>query len=175
MLSTLFLEKKKTTFLETGDGLEGYVQLAGTGSWVLTRRGRETKMVRLPAFPRVDKTARHFVVSATEGVETVVGPSVLAPPTGQLLPLGAEARSEMVWSVESGWPADSGRGSTGERKFVLLEGVGWVQLDEDSGAGGSRLREVGSDDSPSPPPSAADGSLGGGREEYQQQNGGSAR
>lgn len=65
------------------------------------------------------------MVSAPEGVETVVGPSYLAPPTGQLLPSGTEGSSEMVWSLE-GWPGDRG---AGDRKFVLLEGMGWVQLD----------------------------------------------
>ncbi|CAN0523761.1 unnamed protein product, partial [Ectocarpus sp. 8 AP-2014] len=60
---------------------------------------------------------RHFVVSAPGGVETVVGPSPSAPRTGQLLPLGAEGSSEMVWSVK-GWPGDRGMG---DRRFVLLE------------------------------------------------------
>lgn len=115
-------------------------------------------MIRLPAFPNVDKTPRRFVVSAPEGVETVVGPSYLAPPTGQLLPFGTEGSSEMVWSVE-GWPGDRG---TGDRKFVLLEGMGWVQLD--AGREGL-LQEVHA--SPTLPSSS-------GGEEHEQQENGSA-
>lgn len=152
----------QATFLETGDGLEGFVQLAGTGSWVSSRRGQKNGMIRLPAFPHVDKTPRKFVVSARDGVQTVVGPSYLAPPTGQLLPFGTEGRSEMVWSVE-GWPGDRG---TGDIKFVLLEGMGWVQLD----AGGEGLlQEVNADAAPQlpSPPGAADG----GEEQKRQENG----
>eukprot|EP00903_Cladosiphon_okamuranus_P021614 g19873.t1 len=152
------------TFLETGDGLEGFVQLAGTGSWVSSRRGQKNSMIRLPAFPHVDKTPRRFVVSAPDGVKTVVGPSYLAPPTGQLLPLGTEGSSEMVWSVE-GWPGDRG---AGDRKFVLLEGMGWVQLD----AGGEgQLQEVGADGGP-PLPSPSGVGVG---EEHHRQENGSAR
>ena len=128
-------------------------------------------MIRLPAFPHVDKTPRKFVVSASDGVQTVVGPSYLAPPTGQLLPFGTEGRSEMVWSVE-GWPGDRG---TGDRKFVLLEGMGWVQLD----AGGEGLlQEVDADagaapplPSPSPSGAAVGGSDGVGEEQKRQENG----
>ncbi|CAM9195150.1 unnamed protein product [Ectocarpus fasciculatus] len=157
------------TFLETGDGLEGFVQLAGTGSWVLSRRGQDTKMVRLPAFPRVDKTPRRFVVSAPGGVETVVGPSPSAPRTGQLLPLGAEGSSEMVWSVK-GWPGDRGMG---DRRFVLLEGMGWVQLDAGTEQEGGPLREIGT---PPPPlqPSPLDGAREGSVDDQQQENGSSS-
>ncbi|CAM9490631.1 unnamed protein product, partial [Laminaria digitata] len=88
------------TFLETGDGIEDYVQLAGTGSWVLSRRGQEAKMMRLPAFPQVHKAPRRFVVSAPEGVETIVGPSCEAQCTGHVLPLGTEGYSDTVWSVK---------------------------------------------------------------------------
>ncbi|CBN80124.1 hypothetical protein Esi_0031_0133 [Ectocarpus siliculosus] len=152
------------TFLETGDGLEGFVQLAGTGSWVLSRRGQDTKMVRLPAFPRVDKTPRRFVVSAPGGVETVVGPSPSAPRTGQLLPLGAEGSSEMVWSVK-GWPGDRG---VGDRRFVLLEGMGWVQLDAGTEQEGGPLREIGAPPPP-PQPSPFDGTREGAVDEQRQQ------
>lgn len=142
------LPRTQATFLETGSGEEGFVQLAGTGSWVVSRRGQEAKMVRLPAFPAVDKTPRKFVVSATDGVETIVGPSSSAPRTGHVLPLGTEGRSEMMWSVE-GWPKDRGMGDT---RFVLLEEMGWVQLkgttvgavEGSNGAGvsGDVLREI---------------------------------
>lgn len=138
---------RQATFLETGRGDEGFVQLAGTGSWVLARRGQDTQMVRLPAFPRVDKTPRRFVVSAPDGVATIVGPSSAAPRTGHVLPLGTEGRSEMVWSVE-GWPGDRRMGDT---KFVLLEGMGWVQLDTGSE---ENLREA--DAPPRLPPSSGE-------------------
>lgn len=145
----------QATFLETGNGDEGFVQLAGTGSWVLARRDQDTQMVRLPGFPKVDKTPRRFVVSTPDGVSTIVGPSSAAPRTGHVLPLGTEGRSEMVWSVE-GWPGDRG---TGHMRFVLLEGMGWVQLD--AGSEGN-LREA--DAPPRPPPSSGgeeDGSSSG--------------
>lgn len=149
--------------METGDGLEGYVQLAGTGGWVSSRRGQKNSMVRLPAFPNVDKTPRRFVVAAPEGVETVVGPAAGAPRTGQLLPVGTEGRSEMVWSVE-GWPGDRGMGN---RKFVLLEGMGWVQLDAESEGG---LKEVDGTAPALPSPSPArDGGGGGGEQQRQEQ------
>lgn len=143
----------QATFLETGDGLEGFVQLAGTGSWVLSRRGQKTNMVRLPAFPQVDKTPRRFVVSAPEGVETVVGPSSSAPRTGQLLPLGTEGSSEMLWSVR-GWPGDKGMG---DKKFVLLEGTGWVQLGAGREGEAAVLQEIGT---PPPPSLGSDGTAG---------------
>lgn len=120
-------------------------------------------MTRLPAFPHVDKAPRRFVVSAPDGVQTVVGPSSLAPPTGQLLPVGTEGSSEMVWSVQ-GWPGDRG---AGDRKFVLLEGMGWVQLDA---AGDGVLQEV--DDTP--PVSGPSGGArhgDGGQEQPRQENG----
>lgn len=100
------------------------MQLASTGGWVLARRGLDVKMERLPDFPVVDKTPRTFVVSAAEGVEAVVGPSVMAPGTGSVLPCGTEGRSEMVWTVK-GWPGDRGQGGN---RFVLLEEMGWVRL-----------------------------------------------
>ena len=126
----------QATFFETGDGSEGYVQLAGTGSWVLARKGQQLAVDRLPAFPEVDKTLRRFVVTATDGVETIVGPSSWARRTGQMLPSGTEGRSEMVWSVK-GWPGDRGQG---DKKFVLLEGMGWVELSV--GRGDSQLEEI---------------------------------
>lgn len=132
------------------------MQLAGTGSWVLSRRGQKTNMVRLPAFPRVDKTPRRFVVSASDGVETVVGPSSSAPRTGQLLPFGTEASSEMLWSVK-GWPGDKG---VGARKFVLLEGMGWVQLGGGREGEAAVLQEIGT---PPPPPSSGSGGAAGQR------------
>lgn len=90
-------------------------------------------MARLPAFPDIDKTPRRFVVSASGGVETIVGPSAAAPRTGHVLPAGTEGRSEMVWSVK-GWPGDRGKGST---RFVLLEDMGWIHLQGNVGGGGS--------------------------------------
>lgn len=100
------------------------MQLTSTGAWVLARRGQNTKMVRLPNFPHVDKTPRRFVVTAPTGTETIVGPSSNAPGTGNVLPPGTEGRSEMVWTIES-WPGERGKGGT---RFVLLEQVGWVKL-----------------------------------------------
>lgn len=174
-MSRLF---SQATFLETGDGLEGFVQLAGTGSWVLSRLGQKTNMVRLPAFPRVDKTPRRFVVSAPEGVETVVGPSSSAPRTGQLLPLGTEGSSEMLWSVK-GWPGDRGMG---DRNYVLLEGTGWVQLGSGREGEAAVLQEIEAPSSPSqppPPPSSFDGgggvrAGGGGEDQPPQENGSSS-
>lgn len=95
-------------------------------------------MVRLASFPRVDKTPRRFVVSASEGVETVVGPSSAAPSTGNVLPAGTEGRSETVWSVK-GWPGDRGKG---DKTFVLLEGVGWAKLGDGGNGRGGGLEEV---------------------------------
>lgn len=126
----------QATFFETGDSSEGYVQLAGTGSWVVARRNETTFMERLPAFPEVDKTPRRFKVAASQGVETIVGPSSSAQRTGQVLIAGTEGRSEMVWSIK-GWPSDRGMG---DKKFVLLEGMGWVELS--AGRGESQLEEV---------------------------------
>lgn len=123
------------------------MQLAGTGSWVLARRGQDTHMVRLPAFPTVDKTPRRFVVSHPDGVATIVGPSSAAPRTGHVLPLGTEGSSEMVWSVE-GWPGDRGMGN---KAFVMLEGMGWIQVDAGSE---ETLREAGTP--PRPPPSSGE-------------------
>lgn len=165
----------QATFLETGDGLEGFVQLAGTGSWVLSRLGQKTNMVRLPGFPRVDKTPRRFVVSAPEGVETVVGPSSSAPRTGQLLPFGAEGSSEMLWSVK-GWPGDRGMG---DRNFVLLEGTGWVQLGSGREGEAPVLQEIETPPPPTPPPSSSDGGGGvragsDGEDQRPQENGSSS-
>lgn len=106
-------------------------------------------------------------MSAPDGVKTVVGPSYLAPPTGQLLPFGTEGRSEMVWSVE-GWPGDRG---AGDRKFVLLEGMGWVQLDA---RGEDLLQEVGADGAPPLPSPSGGAAGGGGGEEHKRQENGSA-
>lgn len=136
----------QATFLETGDGIEDYVQLAGTGSWVLSRRGQEAKMMRLPAFPQVHKAPRRFVVSAPEGVETIVGPSCEAQCTGHVLPLGTEGYSDTVWSVK-GRTGDRG---VGDKTFVLLEGLGWVHLDAETETGEGSLQEI---DASSAPPS----------------------
>lgn len=126
----------QATFFETGDVSESYVQLAGTGSWVVARRNGTILMERLPGFPEVDKTPRRFKVVAARGVETIVGPSSSAQRTGQVLITGTEGRSEMVWSIK-GWPSDRGMG---DKKFVLLEGMGWVELG--IGRGESQLEEV---------------------------------
>lgn len=53
-----------------------------------------------------------------------MGPSPSAEGTGQVLPLGVEGHSEMMWSVK-GWPGDRGQG---DKKFVLLKEMGWVQV-----------------------------------------------
>lgn len=105
----------------------------------MARRRHEAKMARLPAFPRVNTTSRRFVVSASEGVETIVGPSSAAERTGHVLPMGTEGRSEMLWSVK-GWPGDRGMG---DKKFVLLEGMGWVQMDDGKMGGEVQLQELG--------------------------------
>lgn len=126
----------QATFFETGDASESYVQLAGTGSWVVARRNGTIFMERLPAFPEVDKTPRRFKVVAAQGVETIVGPSSSAQRTGQVLINGTEGRSEMIWSIK-GWPSDRGMG---DKRFVLLEGMGWVELSV--GRGESQLEEV---------------------------------
>lgn len=116
------------------------MQLAGTGSWVLSRRGQNTKMVRLPAFPEVDKTPKRFVVAAADGVEMIVGPCEAAAGTGHRFPYGTEGRSEMVWSVK-GWPGSRGKGDT---RFVLLEDMGWVHLraGADGQEGNDVLKEI---------------------------------
>lgn len=95
-------------------------------------------MVRLPAFPEVDKTPRRFVVSAPNGLETIVGPSAAAPGTGQVLAPGTKGRSEMVWSVR-GWPGGRGKDDT---RFVLLDDMGWVQLQGVGVDGDDVLKEV---------------------------------
>lgn len=137
---------RQATFLETGDGVEDYVQLAGTGSWVLSRRGQQAKMMRLPAFPQVHKAPRRFVVSAPDGVETIVGPSCEAQGTGHVLALGTEGYSDTVWSVKG----RSGDRGVGDKTFVLLEGLGWVYLDAESDTGVGSLQEI---DAPTAPPS----------------------
>lgn len=101
------------------------MQLARSGAWVQARRGKDVKMVRLPDFPIVDTTPRHFVVSALEGVETIAGPSSAASGTGNILPYGTEGRSGMVWTIKD-WPGARGKGGL---RFVLLEQKGWVKIE----------------------------------------------
>ncbi|CAM9784099.1 unnamed protein product [Choristocarpus tenellus] len=112
--------------LEVGSGSERecFVQVTDTGAWVRSRHGDDVKMRRLPAFPVVDNQTRQFTVVAEEGVETFVGPSALAPPTGNRVECGMEGLSSMLWSV--------GVDEEGEGKeptvYALLDNLGWVRF-----------------------------------------------